>query len=249
MPSLSRRLLPALAALVVAASAARGQVMSGQGYLLGRPGATLSIHTGLDMPAGGGDLLDFVTKQLTLDKGSFRAPSLRLDLGVELTPRTELTLGLLVAGTNTGSEYRNFVDNAGLPIEQRTRFTRTAVTASYKVYLAPRGRSIGQYVWIPARVTPYVGIGGGMVYHEFTQEGDFVDFQTNNVFTTQLESNGWSGTAHALAGADITLTPRYALLLEARYTRASSGLGNGFATFNRLDLSGLTTTVGIGVRF
>ena len=87
------------------------------------------------------------------------------------------------------------------------------------------------------------------MYYRFSQAGDFVDFRNNGVFNQSYASSGWAPTAHGLAGFDYSLSPRLSLTTEARYAWAKANLGKDYSGFKPIDLSGLSTTVGIYVRF
>ena len=56
--------------------------------------------------------------------------------------------------SSTQSEFRHWLDNNDLPIQQTTEFQRVPLTASLKMYLGPPGRSIGRFAWIPKRFAP-----------------------------------------------------------------------------------------------
>ena len=237
-----------LAALVAAAPVA-AQVGDGNGFLIGTPRGTLSLRGGWALAAARSDVFNFTTEQLTLDRGDFSSPALEADLALRLGRRTDIVFSTAVAGTKKRSEFRKFIDNAGLPIEQRTTFFRVPVTLSVKQYLTDRGRSIGKLAWIPSRVSPYVGVGAGAVWHQLKQVGDFIDFKTMDVFPGYLESKGWSGTAHAMVGGEFSISPRFAIVSEARYAWSKATLNGLFTGFEPIDLSGLSTTAGIAVRF
>jgi hypothetical protein len=247
------RPLPILVAAAVLgaglATPVLAQVSGGAGFLLGTPSTSISIHGGLDSPMASGDLFGFVTNTLTLGKKDFRAPGVRVDAAFSVASQTDLILSLGFAGSKATSEYRNFVDNNNQPINQTTTFRRTPLTLSVKQYLTSRGRSVGNYAWIPERIAPFIGVGGGLMYYEFEQNGDFVDYKTNNVFTSTVKTNDWAPIAHLMAGADISLSPRYALTFEGRYTRANARPGMGFSGYDKIDLSGFATTLGFAVRF
>jgi hypothetical protein len=139
-----------------------------------------------------------------------------------------------------------------VPIVQTTRFQRVPVTGSIKAYLAPRGRSVGRLAWVPTKLAPYVGAGGGFLWYRFKQDGDFVDFarQTGNIFTSTFESDKWTPSAHAFTGVDYSLSPRVALTGEARYTWGRAPLNRDYFTgFERIDLSGVAATAGLSFRF
>src|SRR5204862_4355072 len=135
------------------------------------------------------------------------------------------------------------------PIEQTTEFNRVPLTASVKAYLMPAGRSIGHFAWIPARIAPYVGAGGGVMWYRFQQQGDFIAFDTLKVFTDSFDSNGWTPTVHALGGVEVSLGSRLAIATEARYEWARAPLDRDFSGFNRIDLSGISFTSGVLIRY
>lgn len=238
----------AVATLLLAPSGARAQG-SGEGFLFSPPGAGLVLRGGVASATANGDLYSFLTDQFTLDKGDFRAPSFGADFLVKVAPRVDLDFGLGYAGSRKQSEFRHFVGTDNLPIQQTTSLTRVPINAGVRIYLAPRGREIGKYVWIPNKLVPYVGAGGGMMWYRLHQAGDFIDFKTNNVFADSFQSSGWAPSAHAMAGFDYTLSPRLALNGEARYIRAKAQLGSDFTGFDGIDLSGFGVTLGLNVRF
>src|SRR5439155_459475 len=80
------------------------------------------------------------------------------------------------------------------------------------------------------------------------QIGDFVDFQTLNVFPDEFESKTWTPVLHALAGLDLGLGRFLLLNGEARYTWARGPMGRDYVGFKRIDLSGLAVTAGLSLR-
>jgi hypothetical protein len=222
---------------------------SGDGFLFRKPVAALVLRGGLAAATAKGDLFSFLTDQFTLNKGDFRAPSFGGDLLVTVAPRVDLDFGVSYSGSKSQSEFRHFVDLNNLPIQQTTSLARVPLTAGARLYLASPGRSIGKFAWIPTKVVPYVGAGGGMMWYRLHQSGDFIDFKTTDVFPDSFQSSGWAPTAHAMAGVDYSVTPRLALTGEARYTWAKSQLGADFTGFNGIDLSDLGITLGLNVRF
>jgi outer membrane protein W len=239
-------------ALVVASAAspyAVGAQDAGSGFLFGAPTGTLTIRGGWAVASAKSDLFAFTTEQLTLNRRDFSSPSGDLDLGFFVTPRTQILASVSVASTNKRSEFRHYVDNNDLPIEQTTRFTRVPITIGVKHYLTAPGRSIGRFAWIPSRLSPYVAVGGGTMYYRFRQSGDFIDYKTFDVFPSSFSSDGWAPTAHAQAGADYSLNARFALTGEARYVWSKATLSHDFSGFENLDLSGFSTSAGITVRF
>jgi hypothetical protein len=250
---MSSRLRFALSGAILAAALVAPPVFAqsgGDGFLFKRPVGSLAIRAGYGHANAGSDIFSTTINELTVDRRDFSGLALGADLSFRIASRVDGALGIGYDGTSTPSEYRHFVDQDNQPIQQTTSFRRIPITASVKVYLTPRGREIGHFAWVPARLTPYIGGGGGMMWYRFRQQGDFIDNQTMAVFGDDLESSGWTPEAHALAGFEYSLSPRFALIGEGRYAWARADLDkNYFAGFQRIDLSGFSATAGIAVRF
>jgi hypothetical protein len=239
------------AALLIAAPfvGTSGQVAAGRGFLLGAPDGTLTFRGGWGLATASSDIFSFTTDNLTLNRRDFSSPTFGADLGFDILSRTDLVMSVGYAGVYRRSEFRHFIDNNHLPIEQNTRFLRVPLTVSVRQYLTTRGRSVGRLAWIPARFSAYVGAGGGATYYRFKQAGDWIDFTDNSVFPATLQSDGWTPSAHVLVGGEWSLSARFSAVTEARYERAHATLSNDFTNFAPIDLSGFSTTAGIAVRF
>jgi len=218
-------------------------------FLLGRPRASVGVRGNWMMPSAGSDLFDFVTDTLTVDKSNFNTGSLAFEVGFNLTPHFDILTGIDISKSSTPSEYRDFIDNRGLPIQQSTEFEQTHLTASAKFSLLPRGRAISRFAWIPRTVVPYVGAGGGFTKYSFRQFGDFVDFEDSHVFTESFDSAGWAPSLHAFGGTDIKVFRRMFLSLEGRYTWANATLDQDFIDFAPIDLGGFRFGVGFHFAF
>lgn len=240
----------AIAAALMAATLARpAQAQSGNGFLFQEPVGSFALRGGYTRATAGGDLFSQITNQFTLGKSDFNGPIFGADLAVRVAPQIDVVLGASYASTSASSEYRHLVDQNNAAITQTTSFQRVPLTASIRAYLTPRGRSVGKFAWVPARFAPYVGVGGGAVWYRFRQQGDFVDFNTNNVAPDALTSSQWTPAAQAMAGLDYSLTPRIALTGEAKYLYAKGKVNGSFTGFDSIDLSGLSTTLGLYFRF
>jgi hypothetical protein len=237
-----------LAASLLLAPAARSQA-AGDGFLFRRPEGSIRVWTGYDRALANSPIFTFVTDTFTLSKSSFGAYAIGGDLTVRLAPRLDLMVSAAWAGSQARSEYRHWMDNSNQPIRQTTTLERVPLTASFKWYLASPGHSIGHFAWVPSTFAPFVGVGGGLMWYRFRQYGDFIDFTDSTVVSDDLESDNWTGTLNAFAGLDVALGPRYILTGRAQYAWAKSHLGSDFVGPNSVDLSGLSVTVGVGVRF
>jgi hypothetical protein len=249
--------LAAVVALAVPPAAAAGsgsddervQARPAPDFLFREPRVTIGLRGSLVAPRASSDLFDFVTSHLTIDKADFRGGGFATDVGVRFGNRVEVVAGIETSQAAHDSEYRDFVDNLFLPIEQSTSLKTFAATVGARVALAPRGRRISQLAWIPRTVTPYVGAGGGLTRYDFEQRGDFVDFADFNVFSDVFYSKGWTPNAYLSGGADVRLFRQLYLNAEGRYTWASAALGDDFVGFDPIDLSGFRLSFGISLLF
>ena len=243
---LSAAVLTAGALSVAAPLAAQS---AGNGFLFRKPVASLTLRGGLAQASAGSDLFSFSRKQFTLGRDDFRGPSIAADLGLNVAPRVQIVLGTAYSGTETRSEYRDWVDNNDQPIEQTTTFERIPATASGKASITSPGDEVGRFAWVPSRYAPYVGAGAGGMWYRFRQEGDFFNSETFVVRSDLLESKGWTKTAHAFAGVDLSLSPRDAITTQGRYDWGEARLDQyAFEGFEPIDLSGFSATVGIHIR-
>jgi hypothetical protein len=218
-------------------------------FLFGRPDGTFGVRGNWTFSRAGSDWYDFVTDQLTIDREAFNAPGFTVEVGFFVTPRLDVLAGLDISNMSTSSEYRRFVDNNRLPINQRTELRGTTISGSLKYALIPRGREVGSVAWVPSSVVPYVGAGGGAHWFRLIQQGDFVDYVDLSVFSDVFRSSGWSPSAHVFGGSDIKLHKRVYLTVEARYEWAKGDLGADWIGFDPIDLSGLRLGTGINLVF
>ena len=213
-------------------------------FLFGRPSGTLGLRVGWLSSHSGSDWYDFVTDQLTIDRKNFNGPGIGTDLGITITPRVDVMVGFDYSQSTTASEYRRFVDNNRLPIEQTTLLRGANISGGVKFALTERGREVGRLAWVPRKVVPFIGAGGGAMWFQVKQSGDFVDYVDLSVFTDVFESKGWAPTAHAFGGVDVRVLRRAYVTFDARYTWASGNLGPDWIDFDPIDLSGLRLSAG-----
>ena len=242
-------ILAVLAVLVGSPTAVVAQA-GGDGFLFKQPIISVSVRSGYAVPRAGSDIYDHTIEQLTIDRGDFAGGYFGVEIAARLTDHLDLALGAGYASSSNSSEFRDWVDLDDQPIEQVTDLSTTALTLSAKYYLTNRGRSVGRFAWIPSKFNAFVGGGVGITNFDFVQRGDWVDFETFDVFNTRYRSNGVSASTHALAGVDISLNKHLFLTGEGRYSWAKGDLDRySFEGFEAMDLSGVQMSVGISVRF
>ena len=242
----------AAATLIVmfALATTAGAQGSGKGFLFKKPVGSFAFRGGYAVANASSDVFNDATTQLTLNKGDFSGFNWGGDISYSTGDRWDVLFDAEVANASKSSEFRNFIDNNDQPIEQSTKFKRVPLTLGIKYYLTSRGRSVSQFAYVPSKFAPYVSVGGGAMYYDFQQKGDFVDFQTLDVFNTTLESSGWAPMGRGAVGVEYSLGQWLALTGEGRYVWAKATLDrDAFEGYDKIDLNGFTGTVGIRVRF
>ena len=218
-------------------------------FLFGRPGNSIGVRGQWHIARADSGIFDFTSELLTLEKSDFNAPGIGVDVGFPIASQLDVLVGLEFSRATVASDYRDFVDTDDLPIEQTTSLRQFNLSGSIELAVLRRGREISRYAWVPAAVVPYLGAGGGLLWHRFEQEGDFVDFVDFTIFTERLTSSGWTPSAHVFGGVDIKLTPRLYLSAEVRHLWAQAEMSQDFVGFDDIDLTGLRVTGGVQVLF
>ncbi len=250
----------ALALALLVFSSASADAQPAPDFLFGSPNGMIGFRSGWMFASANSDLFQFVRRELTVERRDFDAPAIGVDVEITLNPRASIVGGFDFSQASKDSEYRDFVDNQRLPIAQTSRLRELNLSGSFKFALTPRGREISSRAWIPAAVTPYAGVGGGLMRYEFVQFGDFIDVDTVNleVFTDTFRSEGWTPTAHVFGGVDVKVLRRMYVSAEARYLWSNatpsiittrSGARQRDFDFDSIDLAGLKATVGIHYMF
>ena len=214
-------------------------------FLFGRPGLSIGVRGAFVLARAESDIFVLTSDLLTLEKRDFNAPGIAIDLGLPINSRLDGLVGFEFSRSSAMSHYRELTDADGLEIEQTTALSQADLSGSIELALLPRGRAVGQYVWVPAAVTPYVGAGVGLVWYRFEQEGDFVDIVDDSIFNALLRSSGWTTGAHLFTGVDIKVARQVLLTAEARYRWADASLKDDYVDFESIDLTGLRITGGV----
>lgn len=256
---MNRRITDILKRAVVLAACAAvfapGEVVlaqGGDGYLFKEPRVTFKLETGYGFQRASSDIYDFLTDELTLGQRDFDAPYFGGELAVRVSERLDLALSVGYQGSSTRSEFIDFYEPVGgaeVPITQVTEFDLVPATVSLRYFPFERGRSIGRFAWVPRSIAPFVGGGVGVLSYDLRQWGDFVDFETLEIFSDDFRSDGQSLLARASAGVNISLGQQFLFTLEGRYGWSSADLVGDFVGFEPIDLDGAQLVGGIAVRF
>lgn len=219
------------------------------GFSFKPPAVTLDFKIGHVAQSTSSDIYSDLTTNLTLEKTDFAATSYAGSASFRATTRTDFVFGIGYVRSQAASESRDYVGTDDLPITQSTSLVRIPVTAGLRYFPTSRGHAVGQYAFIPAAFTPFVGGGIGLMNYKLTQEGDFVDSSDLSIFTDELESSGRSVMAYGEAGAAYWFNQRVGITADARYNWSRAPMRKDFQQFDNIDLRGVQATAGLAVRF
>jgi hypothetical protein len=137
--------------------------------------------------------------------------------------------------------YRDWVDADGRDIRHKTELSTWEITAAFIYELGGRRNEL----------TPYLGLGGGFVWWELTEVGDFIDFGDEDLPIARGAYASRDGTFEwfGVAGIDLRMGAGWSLVAQGRWRDASDELGGQFAGFGELDLSGFDYEVGLAFHF
>lgn len=226
-------------------------------FFFGRPHFTVTLRGGAFLPRARGQFYEeYAFERFTLDRGDLTSFTGGMDLGIWAGERIEIFGSLDLASVTRDSEYRDWeeITDAGpLPIRQTTRLrTGPILSLGAKVYPLPRGEQLGQFIWVPSNVAPYLSGGIGGMGYEVEQWGDWVVEVGENmgdIFTDEFSHADATFITFIGAGTDISLRRSLSLNLDARYISGEDRLTGDFGEFDRpLDLSGLRLTAGLSYR-
>lgn len=214
-------------------------------------GATLPAHAGsLDLRLGGyfprantgkpDDLFTDDNTLYTVDKSDWNGFTGGAQFNMKLARNIELGFGIDGYGRTLQTEYRDYERESGRAIRQTLKLDIAPI--SVELRLTPTSRR--------ARIAPFVGIGGDLIYWKYEEFGEFVRFSDRNlpVIEDSFISEGVAPGFHVSGGIRFGITDDIGITAQGRYQWATDDMGDDFRG-NTLDLTGASATIGINVRF
>ncbi len=218
-------------------------------FWLGTPAwaqqSSLSLHLGYFALRGEDTRIvdDVIVENLGLfafDLDQFNNAAVGAEWLVGLGDYAEVGLGVGFYQRIVLSVYDDFVNDDGTEIPQDFKLRVTPVTATARFF--PFGQR--------SAVQPYAGAGVGFFNWRYSEVGEFIDFDTFDVFRDQFVAEGNDVGAVYLGGVRVLAGSRFAVGVEVRYQDVQGvvGIDQGFLD-ERIDLGGLTTSFTFNVRF
>ena len=161
------------------------------------------------------------------------------EFAVELSEFVDFTVGVEGSSRTVFSNYRDFVRDDGSEIIQDLRLQIVPVTAGVRFYPAGKFHVL----------VPYVDGGAGFYYIEYTEEGEFIDFETFDVFVDFFVDHGMAYGLYVSGGLELRVTRAVSLFGEYRRHWAHGEHRDDFAGFGDFDLDADQVSFGVNFRF
>jgi opacity protein-like surface antigen len=155
------------------------------------------------------------------------APLVELGFSVDFYQRTLQT------------SYRDFVTDSGREILQTLQLNMAPMAVQVRLGPTRRGQ-----------ISPYIAVGGDLIYYEYEEYGDFVDFDDpqHPIYPDSFISQGVAPGFHVAGGVRVPIGDDFAITAEGRYLWATDDMSDDFRG-NEIDLTGASVTVGLNIRF
>jgi opacity protein-like surface antigen len=202
----------------------------------------LDLRAGAFFPRADSTLFDDNTELYTVDNDDWVGFTGGVEYNLNLSDNVELGFHVDGYSRTHDTVYRDFVRPSGREIEQTLKLTSVPVGATLKYVFNPRRGAL----------TPYVGAGADVVFYEYEEFGDFIDFNSPDfdVFSDDFIDSSAAVGFHAVAGLRFPLGDDFSLTAEGRYLWAKTEMSEDFRVLdNEIDLSGASATIGINLRF
>lgn len=174
----------------------------------------------------------------------FRTGGFGFEFDFAVLPRVDVSIGFDNGDAETFGSYLDLVYEDGGEIEHSARLAMTELS------LGVRLRLLGG----AARVRPYLMGGVTGAYYRYREIGDFVDFDTADIYYDEFEERSFLPGFFAGAGADVAVVRlpdggRVELFGEFRYARAQGEHTDGFDGFGNFRLDRTGGLFGLRVRW
>lgn len=226
-----RRMLAALVVMLVAAAA---PLRAGN----------LDLRVGAFFPRADSDAVNDIFRDnselFTVSESDWTNAIGGVQYNVALARFVEVGLSLDYYSRENYTSYRDFTRPDDSEITQTLRYELMPLGVTLR--LVPTSRH--------AKVAPFVGVGGDVVFWEYEEWGDFIDFGSPRlpVEYDSFLSEGVEIGFHVCGGLKVAIDDDFSVVGEARYLWAEGDMGEDFYQ-NRIDLSGLSVTLGLNIRF
>ena len=173
----------------------------------------------------------------------FRSGRFGFELDFALLPMVEILVGFDTGDAETAGNYLDLVYEDGSEIEHSAWLRMTEFSVGARVRPRPDGRA-----------NPYLVLGISRASYDYSETGEFVDFETSNIFydefkEAQVLTGFFAGVGLDYAVVRLPYGRRVDLFGEFRYARAQGQHRDGFNGFGDLTVARAGGLFGLRLRF
>jgi hypothetical protein len=210
---------------------------------VGASAGGFDLRLGGFFPQAKSTLFDDVTELYVIggeriERSDWRGLTGGAEFNMKLVPNVEIGFHIDAYARTLHTSYRDFVYESGREILQSLELNVVPVGVSLRLIPTSRG----------APIAPYVAVGADVFFWEYEEWGEFVDFETGDIYDDAFLAEGVTPGLHVAGGLRFPLGDDFSLVGEVRYQWAEDDMGDDFRG-SRLDLTGVTTTLGVHLRF
>lgn len=200
-------------------------------------GQSFNLKVGAFYPDMESDLWATNLENLAFDKDDMMGIYWGAELEMEMGRYFCLALEGGYYSQDLFSVYRDYEHEDGSPIDQDISLRIASLEADFKLY--PLGyRNL---------FNPYIGAGVGLYAWKYIQGGEFIDFENGTIYDGEAYTRTVTPGFNAKAGFVYRFQRSMGISFEARYTYLKGELSSLFEGFDRLDLNGVTLTIGLNL--
>ena len=190
-----------------------------------------SIYGGIRTLNATSDLFAANEVDFGITDDDFRTGGFGFEFDFAVLSQVDVSIGLTNGNADTFASYLDFVYEDGGEIEHSARLAMTEMNLGIRLRLLGR----------TARVRPYLIGGFSGAWYRYAEVGEFVDFQTADIYYDEFEEKSFLPGFFAGVGTDIAVVRlpnggRVELFGEFRYSRAEGEHTEGFDGFGDLRL-------------
>lgn len=199
----------------------------------------VNLRLGLFIPTMDSDLWEINMENLALIKQDMQNVYYEAEYELFFNPILSLTFAAGHYEQEHFSQYTGYEYDDGSPIYQNLALSVTSLELNLKVYPAGHRRAF----------SPYVGGGIGLNSWHYEQWGDFINFDDMTVSEGYADTKTYTLGFNARAGFIIKVRRNIGISFETRYLYLKGQLSSLFEDFEKLDMSGLTYSLGMNLFF
>ncbi len=200
---------------------------------------SFAFRVGRYSPKGTSDLWIDNVETLDVVVSDFNSPFGGVEFAFELSEFVDLAFGIDGYRRRVSTNYRDYVRDDGTEIRRDLRLTVVPITSGVKFF--PLGKF---HVLLP-----YVAGGFGLYPYEYLEEGEFIDFNTFEIYGAIFRDSGTGFGTYAAAGVEAAVSRSFLLFGEYRRHWVWANHGGDCRSFGDFDLDASQIAFGLAVRF